>query len=365
MNLPEDDTDPDSESWGNDQADLYVSVCTLAGDVLELTLHPKSPVLALKRAICEHWGWVLLSMDLVQGTALLENGQLLEAYAADGEPLQVTCIKSNSILNSSEAHVRVTGVRQLLQVAHMPGTQREDIEEIVNILKPCLADPIEEVRRSTVEALGDLGNQGDESIISLLKETLTIEKSDDVRCSVVEAFGKLAPRSHDADLLGTLMQVHASARPRDKDLRRSLVEAVAKVARPGNQPAIAYVVRRLGDGSKSVRRTAVEGLAELALVGNAQVINLLIGVLEDWDADVKEAAVQALSQVALFGHPAAIAALSACFTDKSGLIRRGAANALQLMTPRGTEVVVAALRRCLECEGPIQEDAVLAWEKLA
>jgi HEAT repeat protein len=349
------------------QSSVLVAVASLAGDVLELEVDPNTTVSVLKCTISEHWDLNPVELDLLHGTTIMRNDDQLERFVVCGHQLHLTCIRNIRMfedLKSAEAHIRVAAIKSFVQVAQDPSMRGR--ATIVDALKPCVTDPIEEVRRSAVEAIAEVGNQDDQGILSLFIESLSNDNSEEVRCSVVAALGKLATRGDDG-VVAAIHQLQPSNRRSDKDLRFVMVETLAKVSNVGDQVAIDYMARRLGDGSKSVRRAAIEALAQLSLVGDERSIQLLIGRLDDWDKSVKEVATEALSNVAPFAHEASIVALSKSLSAEELLVRRGAIRALEQLAPKRTEVVLKALRDCMECQccEPIREDATRAWETFA
>jgi HEAT repeat protein len=178
---------------------------------------------------------------------------------------------------------------------------------IPGLLK-ALEDSESGVRWSTVEALGNLGNEA--AIPGLLK---ALEDSDsDVRSSAVKALGNLGNEAVIPGLLKALEDSYS-------DVRRSAVEALGNL---GNEAAIPGLLKALEDSEFYVRSSAAEALGNL---GNEAAIPGLLKALEHSYSDVRRSAVKALGNL---GNEAAIPGLLKALEDSEFYVRSSAVEAL-------------------------------------
>ena len=103
-------------------------------------------------------------------------------------------------------------------------------------------------------------------------------------------------------------------------VRRAALVALPQIA-AGDAEAVAAVAVHLEHKDSAVRRTAVEALAKVAQRGDASAVAAVAARLGHPDAGVRQTALAALGRV---GDAGAIAAAAACFEDPDIYVRHAA-----------------------------------------
>ncbi len=210
-----------------------------------------------------------------------------------------------SIPKTGQDHVRYLAARGRISECVPLGDIA--VEPLIATLK----DEDKYVRRSTAEALGQIGNKrAVEPLIAALKDSRS-----DVRRSAAEALGKLRAKRAVEPLIAAL---------KDKDVRNCTAEALGQI---GDKRAVEPLIAELKH--KDVRRFAASALGQ---IGDKRAMEPLIVVLKDKSSEVRSSAAKALGQI---GTPA-VAPLIAILKDedKDWRVRDSAAEALgQIGTP--------------------------------
>ncbi|MBD1928143.1 HEAT repeat domain-containing protein [Trichocoleus sp. FACHB-90] len=189
----------------------------------------------------------------------------------------------------------------------------EQVNDLVKVpaLRQSLRDADAEVRREAAEALGALGEIGNEAAISTLLQVLQ-DSNAMVRASAAKALGKIGSEDAISALLIALQDSSAM-------VRASATEALGKV---GSEDAISALLTALQDQDAMVRASATEALGK---VGSEDAISALLTALQDQDAKVRVTATEALGKV---GSEDAISALLTALQDQDPKVRVSAAEGL-------------------------------------
>ncbi len=174
-------------------------------------------------------------------------------------------------LKDSDEFVRRSAVEALGNLsseAAIPG--------LLNALK----DSDEFVRESAAEALGNISS---EAVIPRLLNALK-DSDEDVHGSTVQVLGNL---SSEAIIPGLLNALEDS----DEDVRRRAAETLGDI---GGEAAIPGLLSALEDSDDFVRWIAAEALGR---IGNEAAVPVLLNALKHSDEDVRERAVEALGYI--------------------------------------------------------------------
>lgn len=201
----------------------------------------------------------------------------------------------------------------------------EDPAAIPALGEAVRGDRSAEVRKMAAWALGEIGDPGAVEALGAGAR----DASPDVAKMAVWALGEIEDPRAAAPLAAAL-------RHEDADVRAMAVWAFGELEDPQAAPGL---VAALQDRTAGVRSKAAWALGELGL---AQAPEALIQALKDSDADVRRTAAWALGEVA---DPAAVPALKAAFSDANANVRRTALWALgEIGGPAAYEALLEAIK---------------------
>ncbi len=200
---------------------------------------------------------------------------------------------------------------------------------------PALAGPSDETRallaelRSTrrderARAALELGDRRDDPAwaVPALGETLTSDRSDDVRLRAAEALGKFGPQAREA--LSALVAALDGPDLVAAEAAKSLGKLGARAAAPALGGA-------LGRSDVNVRREAARALAKLGRDAEPALQALIEALDRDGDRVVRQQAADALGRI---GSPNAVPALQRAASDKDGILANKAREALAKISGR-------------------------------
>lgn len=154
-------------------------------------------------------------------------------------------------------------------------------EEAVPFLLRALEDSDWRVRKTTVEALADIGGQ---KVIAGLVQKLSAQDNAGARNSAIEALVRLG--SEAVEPLFPLLS------ERDPDVRKFVVDVLGDL-RDGR--AVPYLLDRLKDDDENVRVAAAEALGK---IGDKRAVEALIGCLSSYEQGwLDYAAAEALGEI--------------------------------------------------------------------
>jgi HEAT repeat protein len=243
-------------------------------------------------------------------------------------------------------------------------------------LKPliaCLRDKDTKVRRSAVDALGQIGDpRAVDPLIDCLKS-----RDMEIRRSAVTALGRIG----DARAVDPLIALFENS---ERTMRKLIDIALGKIDWPSDTeesrarycimkqawhtcveigtPAVAYLIAALNNKETYMRQPAAEALEK---IGNAQVVEALIAVLEGGNVEARKAAIEVLGRI---GGAEAVNPLVATFEHSDNETRRLIDTALvNIDWPTGTEesrarycVMKKAWHTCVEIGTPAVEPLIAA-----
>jgi HEAT repeat protein len=218
------------------------------------------------------------------------------------------------------------------------------VERGVALLVALLHDSNPDIRRTSVESLGKIGDRSAASaVLPLLSDPVPA-----IRATAARALGRMA--LHDDD--GVIAALAHSLRDPDDSVRQAAALAIGEIEPSPRQLTTVPDLLRASD--VKLRRAGVRALLSL---DTGQVVDWLLPLLDDPDADVRQEAVAAIG---LSGDPRAGPALSKRLVhDRSPAVRAEAAYHLGESSADDTETRLraaaeketdAGVRRWIEAE---------------
>ncbi|MCG3125605.1 MAG: hypothetical protein CHACPFDD_00430 [Phycisphaerae bacterium] len=242
--------------------------------------------------------------DRFHRAAAADRPALLLTYLADTEPsvrlLALDLVRSQLADRKPPGDEVVVRVRELLGdaeprvralAAQVVGSLRNsaDAAAIATLLEK---EPAAEVRRSFVDALGQVGGSGDVELLLRLMASA----HEPARREAIAALGRLAEREMldaatksrvAADLLATYAGLAAT-----DALREAALLAMGRIADPRFAPACAQALD--ARESAAIRRAAIIGVESLK---DAELLTPIVPLASDADATLRKAAVDALAKL--------------------------------------------------------------------
>lgn len=260
---------------------VQVLVRTLDGDSLEVgPLGPESTVFNLKELIADDWGIPPAFQRVVFETELLEDSALLAVHG-EAEDFSVTWFVSLD---------KVSELEQVAAWESLAHRGRNCSKVTIRALSTCARDDrSRRLRTLAMEALAEVAEKGDESVIDLAMRSLEDGLSTGVRKAAVKALARVA-RKDDSNIVTSLV---ALFHHEDNMVRAAAVDTLAQVATDCSKHAVDATLALLQDESWNVRSAAITCLAIVAKT-NDSVIAGLTACLGDSDEDVQKAAAVAL-----------------------------------------------------------------------
>jgi len=158
----------------------------------------------------------------------------------------------------------------------------------------------------------------------------------------LEGFGDNVPRGHQE----TLLKCRPLLLDDDWYARKVAVNAIMKVAKPGDEVQLSLLYKHLQDSDIFVREAAVDAVAEIAKQADNMAISKVAMCLADEDCFVRARAVVALSRLGTKGDTETISLLDEMFEDGFVPVRKKAVEALIKLAKPGDPAVLERLRRC-------------------
>jgi HEAT repeat protein len=256
-------------------------------------------------------------------------------------------------LKARNTDVQCIAVQVLAQVA----TRGDD--DVVPEVSDLLQSGEWSVRRAAVEALGFIAGADevkaaadclqDEHWLVREKAIATLEALAQVKGGKAEATKLLACQCEE--LRGCL--------------RMQAVAALANIADHGDRHAMAAVAKRLTDADDHVRRSAVEALARIGKGSRYAAAAAVVRLAND-DFRVRRSATDALEQVVEPGDPSVLCVVAAQLENESWASRRSVAAALKkLEVPGGRVAVAAAAQKLDHNDWSVRRKAVQTVQALA
>ncbi len=225
------------------------------------------------------------------------------------------------ILLDEQNTVRKAAVKALAIIA--------DLESIPNIISQSLRDEYMDVRRTAAEMLTKIANA---KVIPELLVALHDEDTE-VRKFTVQALGRIGDDTVEA--LVSIIQSN------DVDVRKTAAEALAKIGTP---LVITEMRKLLENESEDMRRTSLSVLDKVQ--DQSALLPLYLVALKDRANDLRKAATKALGKI---GNTAAIPELLKALKDDDWSVRAGAATALGLIKDK---TAIAELSIVLQDNSP-------------
>ena len=201
-------------------------------------------------------------------------------------------------------------------------TETQADGRMVEALAVALRDPSVDVRLTSAQALGSLG---DPRAVDALLAALRSDSDAGVRKMAAWALGEI----EDARAVDGLSEAVRS--DRDVEVRAMSAWALGEIESPQGVPALGAALR---DSSVEVRRMAVWALGE---VESAEAVEWLTPALRDEDVEIRRKAAWALGEIE---SPAAVGALGGAMGDSDAEVRATAAWALgEIESPEGVEAL--------------------------
>ncbi|MBS1787777.1 MAG: HEAT repeat domain-containing protein [Acidobacteria bacterium] len=236
--------------------------------------------------------------------------------------------------SSSDSRVRLAAARALGWLGK---------KEVVPTLIRLCGDSQENVRRTAIWALGDLGEKAaSEQVISTLVRLLADSQSG-IRLAAARALEKFGEEATSDQTISALVQLLTDS---DGDVRSTAAQALGMLGEKAvNNKVVFALIERLGDSEGFVRCAAVGALGVMGkTVAGDQVISVLTQCLTDPEWDVRSAAVRALE---LMGEEVvnenAISDLIERLADSEEVVRIGAAMSLGAMGKAASNQIISAL----------------------
>lgn len=173
-------------------------------------------------------------------------------------------------------------------------------------------------------------------------------KMSDLRCDVALELGQLAGNG-DREIT-TKLEYHLKYG--NPQLRQAVVEALAPVAKNGDQHTISMLIECLLDKSRYVRRASVKALA-VAPKGDEHTITVLSDYVKHCGVEqVRMAALEALSNLVEKGDQRAMTIFIGRLQEKSFRMRKAAVEALVKVAERGSHQAITVFSASLEDTHP-------------
>lgn len=284
------------------EEEYQVTVETLKGEQLDISVWPGAKILQLKNVIAEKtsvpvcFQRLAISHDEVQDDEYVKVHRYL---------LIISLQKVQEKLTHEDCRQRQGALKDLSKM----GLRRGDAgDDTIAAMIECLEDTVSDaqVRCAVVEALAQLAEKADQQAIAALESCFT-DKEASVRCAAVEALAQLAEKTDQHAISCSLKLI----RDADAHVRRSATDALAQLAEKGDLCVTLGVSTCLRHSERHIRRDAVLALAKVAEVGDQRSLAAVSRCLEDTDPDVRQAALDALGQIAEKGDQHVIAVVSA------------------------------------------------------
>ena len=233
-----------------------------------------------------------------------------------------------------EYFINEAATRELfLHLLRQPGAKIRYRSNTLQILIMTLGDESPVVRRTTVEALGLIG---DKAAVDPLIHYLKDENSA-VRWIAAKALGEIGDKAAVDPLIHALKDENSI-------VRWTATKALGKI---GDKAAVDPLIHALKDENSVIRGTAVKALGE---IGDKAAVDPLIHALKDENSAVRWMATRALGKI---GDKAAVDPLIHSLKDENSDIRETAAGALGEI---GDKAAVDPLIHALK-----DENSIVRW----
>jgi HEAT repeat protein/ankyrin repeat protein/predicted acylesterase/phospholipase RssA len=247
-----------------------------------------------------------------------------------------------SLLKSADnIYVRKSAVNALGQLLNPS-------DEVIHALLTVLKDKNVAVRGAAVLALGQLPNLSEVVVAALLNALK--DESKDVRKNAVHALGQLSNLSEV--VISALLNATQSE---DGQVKTIVIEVLGRLPNP-NEAVLAAFLNALKDESKDVRKNAVHALAQLPNL-NEVVVAALLNATKDEERQVKTIAIEVLGRLPN-PNEAVVAVLLNELKDKNNDVRN---KAIEILTqlPNPNEAIADALLNALKIEYTIVNEQAI------
>jgi HEAT repeat protein len=256
---------------------------------------------------------IVMALKHLDAEAVSSALVVAPAASAPGRALILEIMRSNPHPAQLPALKRALGdASPALRRAAVAALSRQSIPDLIDELKPLLADPVADVRRETIVALGQARSIRVREL--LLRQ---IAADPETRTHAIRTLGELG----DCAAAPLLAEMLETERPL---ARIAILSALAELRDPVAEPLL---VRALADEEPEVRRCAVDALARVA---TQTAIRHGLSAARDPEWQVRAAAIELL---AASDDPASIAALERLCFDTNGFVASAARRRLEEKSP--------------------------------